>query len=120
MAVRRRDRKVVLGQQMLKQEVARRRGGAEENSNVLVGKLVTVGLGNVKSHLHVLRNVILAAVEDGVRSGWVHATEVRHSPTRGGQNSGVLVRHSLTRGGQNNGSSAKQRCERRTQGGNAE
>ena len=35
--MRRRDRKVVLGQ-----EVARRRGGAEENVKVLVGKLVTV------------------------------------------------------------------------------
>jgi hypothetical protein len=64
--MRRPDRKVVLGQ-----EVARRRGGAEENVKVLVGKLVTVGLGNLKSHLHVLRNVILAAVEfgrDGIRS----------------------------------------------------
>ena len=101
--MRRRDRNVVLGQ-----EVARRGGVAKENVKILVGKLVTVGLGNLKSHLHVLRNVISAAVEfgrDGIRWGWVHATEVRHSPTRGGQNSGVLVRHSPTRGGQNNGGS---------------
>ncbi len=65
--MRRRDRKVVLGQ-----EFARRRGGSEENVKVLVGKLVTVGLGYLKSHLHVLRNVISAVVEfgrDGIRLG---------------------------------------------------
>jgi hypothetical protein len=56
---------------------------------------VLVGLGHIKSHLRVMRSVILAAVEfgrDGIRSGWVHATEVRHSPTRGGQNNGSFAK----------------------------
>ncbi len=54
-----------------------------------------VGLGHIKSHLRMMRSVILAAGEfgrDGIRSGWVHDTEVRHSPTRGGQNHGIFAK----------------------------